>query len=128
MRYLPVALLVFAFHSSVALALAEAPLVRTQSAREAHQKFEPERYSARASKDAAATKLGALLVKLTPVQTAPEHARLAAALDSASHTAIAGIPGITVLGDSEDEIAMAKKSRKPVVVLSGKLQKMGTSK
>jgi hypothetical protein len=69
-----------------------------------------------------------MLVKLTPVETDPQHTRLAAALDSVSRTAIAGIPGVTVLSEGDDEVAMAKKSRKPVVVLSGKLQNMGTSK
>jgi hypothetical protein len=69
-----------------------------------------------------------MLVKLTPVETAPPYARLAAALDSASRTAISGIPGITILGRDDDEVAAAKKSRKPVVVLSGKLQNIATTK
>jgi len=69
-----------------------------------------------------------MLVKLTPIETDPEHNRLAATLDSASRTAIAGIPGVTVLGEKDDEVAMAKKSTKPVVVLSARLQNIGTSK
>jgi len=70
----------------------------------------------------------AYLVKLTPVETDPEHMRLASALDEASRTAISAIPGITVLSDSDDPAAFAKKSHKPVVVLSGKLQNLATSK
>ena len=53
---------------------------------------------------------------------------MASALDSASQTVIGSIPGVTVLNDDDDAVAMAKKSRKPVVVLSRKLQNMATSK
>ena len=70
----------------------------------------------------------AYLVKLTPVETDPEYMRLASALDETSRTAISAIPGITVLRDSDDAAALAKKSHKPVVVLSGKLQNLATSK
>ena len=35
---------------------------------------------------------------------------------------------MTILGDDDDVVAVAKKSHKPVVVLSGKLQNMATSK
>jgi hypothetical protein len=74
------------------------------------------------------TKVPSLLVKLTPVQTEPQYNRLSAALDSASHQAIGGIPGVTVIGDDDDETALAKKSRKTVVVLAGKLQDLVSTK
>jgi hypothetical protein len=80
------------------------------------------------AKDEAKSKLAPVLVKLTHVETDPEYTRLGAALDTASHTAISGIPGVTVLGDDDDEVAMAKKTRKPVVVLSGRLQNLAASK
>jgi hypothetical protein len=80
------------------------------------------------SKAGAATKLSPVWVKLTPVETEPRYARLASSLDSASHIAIGNIPGVTVLGDDDDVVALAKKSHKPVVVLSAKLQDIVTSK
>jgi len=80
------------------------------------------------AKSDAKTKMSPMLIKLTPVQTDPQYTRLASALDSTSRTAISGIPGVTVLGDDDDENAFAKKSRKPVVVLSGKLQDIVTTK
>ena len=67
-------------------------------------------------------------MKLTPVETDQEHIRLAPALDETSRIAISALPGITVLGDDADPAALAKRSRKPVVVLSGKLQNLATSK
>ena len=78
--------------------------------------------------ESAPAKLSPVFVKLTPVETDPKYTRLASALDSASHAAIGNIPGVTILGDDDDVVAVAKKSRKPVVVLSGKLQNMATSK
>ncbi len=84
--------------------------------------------STEGSQAVAKPKLAPVLVKLTHVETDPEYTRLGAALDSASHAAISGIPGVTVLGDDDDEVAMAKKTRKPVVVLSGKLQNIAESK
>jgi hypothetical protein len=73
-------------------------------------------------------KLSPVFVKLTHVETDPEHMGLAATLDEASRTAITAIPGVTVLGDNDDEAVMAKKSRKPVVVLSPRLQNIATTK
>jgi hypothetical protein len=80
------------------------------------------------AKSDATTKMSPMLVKLTPVQTEPQYTRLASALDSTSRTAISGIPGVTILGDDDDEFAFAKKSRKRVVVLSGKLRDIVTTK
>lgn len=128
MRCIPVVPLVFVLVSVVELALAEGPLTRSLPAPTQSELSKPDRNSTDASKESGNGKLAPMLVKLTPVQTDPEHSRLSAALDSASHAAIAGIPGITVLSDNDDEMAVAKKSRKPVVVLSGKLQNIGTSK
>lgn len=79
-------------------------------------------------RDPARAKLAPMLLKLTHVETDPEYTRLAATLDTASRTAFSGIPGVTVLGDGDDEVALAKKTRKPVVVLSAKLQNLATSK
>ncbi len=73
-------------------------------------------------------KLSPVLVKLTHVETDPEHMGLAATLDEASRTAIGAIPGVTVLKDDDDEAAMSKKTHKPVVVLSPRLQNIATTK
>ncbi len=88
------------------------------------------RLSAGAPKDRsnASAKLSPVLVKLAPVETGPQHTRMAPALDLASRTAFSAIPGVTVLGDDEDPAALAKKSRKPVIVLAAKLQDLVTSK
>lgn len=73
-------------------------------------------------------KQASLLVKLTRVETEPQYTRLGASLDSASRTAIAGIPGVTVLSDDVDEEVMAKRSRNPVVILSARLQRLAMTK
>ena len=83
--------------------------------------------SALAARDKS-SKLSPVLVKLTPVETDPEHMRLAAALGETSRSAISAIPGVTVLRDDDDEAAMAKKSHKPVVVLRARLQNIATTK
>jgi hypothetical protein len=67
-------------------------------------------------------------VKLTPAQAEPKHQRLTQTLDLASRQAIGGIPGVTVLQDSDDENAFARKHRQPVIVFSGKLQGLAESK
>lgn len=126
MRLLPLVSLAFALPLVVDLALAHAPLARTSTAVLAEEYVAS--VAAAGSKHDSKVKLGPILVKLTPVETAPPYTRLAAALDSASRTAMSGIPGITVLGETDDEVAMAKKSRKPTVVLSGKLQNIAASK
>ena len=83
--------------------------------------------SALAARDKS-SKLSPVLVKLTPVETDPEHMRLAATLGETSRSAISAIPGVTVLNDDDDETVMAKKSHKPVVVLSARLQNIATTK
>ena len=88
----------------------------------------PVRMKADDDKEGAAPKLKPVFVKLTPVETDPKYTRLASALDSTARAAIGNIPGVTVLRDDDDAVAVAKKSHKPVVILSGKLQNMATSK
>ncbi len=126
MKHLPAAPFVAALSLIVELASAEAPLVRSAHIRAGDGAADQCAKSVTAG--AAKSRLAPMLVKLTPIETDPEHNRLAATLDSASRTAIAGIPGVTVLGEKDDEVAMAKKSTKPVVVLSARLQNIGTSK
>ena len=79
-------------------------------------------------KSSAPIKLSPVLVQLPPVETEPQYTRMASALDMASRSLIGAIPGVTVLNDNDDAAAMAKKSRKPVVVLAAKLQNLATSK
>jgi hypothetical protein len=126
MRLLPVVPLAIALPLVVNFTSAHVSL--TDDLAVAVTKEEAASTTATDSNGRAKSKLGPMLVKLTPVETAPPYARLAAALDSASRTAISGIPGITILGRDDDEVAAAKKSRKPVVVLSGKLQNIATTK
>jgi len=95
--------------------------------RHAHSDSPASTLSAHSLKGGAA-KLSPVLVKLTPVETDPEYMRLSAALDEASRTAISAIPGVTILKDNDDAAALSKKSRKPVIVLSGKLQNLATTK
>jgi len=128
MRYFPLAPIVVALPLIVELASAEAPLVRGSLVASSGVAEMATRDATDSRKGAPPTKVAPMLVKLTHVQTDPEYTRLAATLDSTSRTAIGGIPGITVLGEQDDEVALAKNSHKPVVVLSATLQNLATSK
>jgi hypothetical protein len=81
-----------------------------------------------AESGSAAKKAPKLWVKLSPAQTEPQYQRFTQTLESASRQAIGGIPGVTVLEDNDDENAFARKHRQPVIVLSGKLQGLVSSK
>jgi hypothetical protein len=128
MSYFRLAPIVVALPLIAELASAESPLVRGPLAATNSIVEMATRNAADSSKRTALTKVAPMLVKLTHVQTEPEYTRLAATLDSTSRTAIGGIPGITVLGELDDEVALAKSSRKPVVVLSATLQNLAASR
>lgn len=128
MRYFPLAPIVVALPLIVELASAEAPLVRESLVASSDLAEMATRNATDSRKGSAPTRVSPMLVKLTHMQTEPEYTRLAATLDSTSRTAIGGIPGITVLGEQDDEVALAKNSRKPVVVLSATLQNLAASK
>lgn len=66
-----------------------------------------------------------MLLKLGSLKTDPEFERLTQALESASRQALGELPGVRLLGASEDADAAAVKRKPPVVLITGKLAELG---
>lgn len=81
----------------------------------------PESGKSVSSADKSRPVLAKMLLKLGSMKTDPEFERLTDALSSASRQALGELPGVRVLGETEDADAAATKRKPPVVLITGKL-------
>jgi hypothetical protein len=66
-----------------------------------------------------------MLLKLGSLKTDPEFERLNESLASASRQALGELPGVRVLGETEDADVAAAARKPPVVMITGKLSELG---